>query len=111
MAQIIGYLTKAEKERFKKYAKGLDLDASALANLLIRRELEIRRLVLLYSKYHSEEGSADREKITGHQSSNATKRAFEKYVAGLGFRPTPSAAVLFRAELSERWLQKTIQKP
>jgi len=105
MAQIIGYLTPVEAAAFQEHAASGGLDASALANLLVARELRIRRLPDLKGRFDVDLPRGDRTKITAHQRGEATKQAFCAHAATAGLKPSPAAALLFRAELEERWLK------
>lgn len=104
MAQIIGYLTPDQAAAFQEHAASGGIDASALANLLIVRELLICRLADLKARIDADLPPGDRMKVTAHQSDNATKLAFGAHAASVGLKPSPAAAILFRAELEERWL-------
>jgi hypothetical protein len=104
MAQIIGYLTSAEAAAFQEHAASGGLDASGLANLLVARELRVGRLPDLKGRFDVDLPSGDRTKITAHQRGDATKKAFGAHSAAAGLKPSPAAALLFRAELEERWL-------
>jgi len=104
MAQILGYLTSAEAAAFHEQAGLGGIDASALANLLIVRELQLGRLAELTSRFDAEVPTGDRTKITAHQRDDATKLAFGVHAGAKGLKPSPAAAVLFRAELEEHWL-------
>lgn len=108
MAQIIGYLTEADRIRFQAYAQALGLDASALANLLIIRELRLARLSGLAQHFDQEAPIASRTKVTAHLPVAATKAAFAALAAKARMKPTRAAAVLFRAELEERWLEISV---
>ncbi len=104
MAQIIGYLTSAEAAAFREHAASGGLDASALANLLVARELQIGRLPDLKGRFDVDLSSGERTKITAHLRVEGTKQAFGAHAAAAGLKPSPAAALLFRAELEERWL-------
>jgi len=105
MAQILGYLSLEECDAFQAYAGELRLDRSALANLLIVRELRVRRLPGLKAKFDRDLPADRKTKITAHQGDPSTKDAFIAHSADCGMKPTRAAAILFRAELSERWLR------
>lgn len=100
--QITGYLPDDEEGVFRDYAASLGIDKSALANLLIRRELARDRLGRLERFGHQVPRSAC-TKVTAHVD-DATKRAFATHAQRHGLRPGIAAGWLFRAELAESWL-------
>ena len=108
MAQIIGYLTFEEAAEFDRYASNLRLDRTALANLLIVRELRCDRLRLLSTIFDCKVSNGGKTKIVAHQSDGSTKAAFKCHVESHGLKPGRSAAILFRAELKEHWLLTSI---
>jgi hypothetical protein len=108
MAQVLGYVTPEERDAFEAYANEHGLDVSALANLLIARELRAKRLALLTPRFDRTEPLPDRLKIVAHTPTQATKLAFAARAAEAGVKPTRAAAILFRAELEERWLERHV---
>lgn len=108
MAQIGGYLTPLEHDDFKSYSIQFCLSESALANLLLVRELRLQRLHNLKSKYLSRAPSDSRQRVTAHQPNAELKTAFEARSIEEGLKPDQAASILYRAELDERWLEKSI---
>ena len=106
--QITGYLPRDDAERFRSYAVELGIDKSALANLLIHRELQLGRLAGLRQHQHSEP-RARCTKVTAHLADSAIKLAFNAAAQQVGLVPGAAASILFRAELSERWLARSIR--
>lgn len=104
MTQILGYVTPDERDRFEAYARTHGLHVTALANLLIARELRAGRLSGLLKRFDVRPLPA-RTKIVAHTPDVATKEAFALRAASVGVKPSRAAAVLFRAELHERWLE------
>ncbi|TAJ68734.1 MAG: hypothetical protein EPO51_24660 [Phenylobacterium sp.] len=104
MHQIVGYVTEAEARAFASYAEALGLDATALANLLIRRELELGRLGALDAAPPGERVT----KVTAHFRAADLKAQFRDHAARFGLRPGPAAALLYRAELEEKWLLSSL---
>ncbi len=104
MAQITGYLTPVQAAAFQNHAASGGLDVSALANLLIVRELRTKRLPILKMDFDVDLPPGERMKVTAHQRLDITKEAFAAHAAETGLKPSPAAAILFRAELKERWL-------
>ena len=103
--QIVGYVLDEEAERFGQYASALSLDVSAVATLLIVREISAGRLRGIVERYPSVGGG---RKIVAHQRNGDLKQVFADHVAKFDVRSTPAAGSLFRAELHERWLEKTV---
>ncbi|OYW45878.1 MAG: hypothetical protein B7Z08_01385 [Sphingomonadales bacterium 32-68-7] len=108
MAQIGGYLSPAEHLEFKRYAAQFQLKDSSLANLLLARELRLRRLSDLKASYLRSTPLPQRSRITAHQADAAVKAAFEAQAREAGLSPDQAAAIVFRAELGERWLERSI---
>lgn len=108
MAQIGGYLKPDEHARFKAYANGLGLSESALANLLLVREIRRKRLRDLKSRYSAGAPSESRERVTAHRPDAAIKVAFVARSSEEGLKPDQAASILYRAEISERWLEQSI---
>jgi hypothetical protein len=108
MAQIGGYLQPDEHAKFKAYANEFGLSESALANLLLVREIRVRRLRDLKGKYSASTPSESRERVTAHSSDPALKTAFALVCSEEGLKPDQAASILFRAELSDGWLGQAI---
>jgi len=108
MAQILGYLPKEECDQFRAYAATLNLEASSLANLLLLRELAQQRLSELKAFRHDIPRNRC-GKIVAHQSDDRTKDAFAAHAALYQLKPGPAASLVFRAELTERWLSRSLQ--
>lgn len=104
MAQILGYLSDEEARAFQLYAAELRLDVTALANLLIVRELRRDRLNALRQRHDRDLVQQPKKKIVAHQSGDETKAAFKSHAADHDLKPSRAAAIIFRAELAERWL-------
>jgi hypothetical protein len=110
MAQILGYLALDEADDFQRYAAELRLDRTALANLLIVRELRSGRLGELLTRYDRDLGGTENTKIVAHQADPATKVAFKAHAADFKLKPSRAAAILFRAELAEHWLEASMDR-
>ena len=108
MAQIGGYLTREERSIFQAYAAEFGLSESALANLLLVREMRCRRLHELKGKYSAGAPSEGRARVTAHQRSAAMKTAFEERSSDGGLKPDQAASIIYRAELTERWLEQSV---
>jgi hypothetical protein len=108
VAQILGYLPADECSEFQRYAGSLNLDTSALANLLILRELAACRLSSMI-RFQLGVPTSKCAKVTAHQAQSDTKQSFVTHARNCGLKPAPAATILFRAELEERWLAKFVQ--
>lgn len=108
MPQILGYVTPEDRDRFEAYALAHGLDVTALANLLIARELRARRLTELQVTFDAPRPLASRSKIVAHTPDAKTKEAFTARAHEAGMKPSRAAAILFRAELDERWLERHV---
>lgn len=105
MSQIVGYVTTNEAKAFARYAESLGVDVSALANLLLRREMHLGRLDEIPAP-PTEERTV---KITAHLKGEALKTSFTEHASKYGLRAGPAATRLFRAELEERWLEACLR--
>jgi hypothetical protein len=108
MAQVGGYLLPDEHSRFKTYANDLGLSESALAKLLLVRELRGKRLNALIGHYPSGTQSGGRKRVTAHRPDAALKTAFLARSKEEGLKLGQAASILYRAELVERWLDKAM---
>lgn len=109
MVQIGGNLRAEELAQFQDYVAGLLITESSLANLLVQRELRLRRLGDLAKRYQGAVTTAERGgRVTGHQSTDELKRDFEAHAEKVGLVPGHAATILFRAELQERWLASCV---
>ena len=106
MRQIGSNLRPEEYDNFKAYAASFQLTHSAVANLLILRELRRRRLDRLRKK-HKEFRGLPEHRITGNVNANI-KAAFDAHVAEIGLGSDAAAGIVFRAELGERWLDRAV---
>jgi hypothetical protein len=105
MFQQHAYLTSEEDAQFRRYAKARGLDATALASVLLLRELRLHRLEISRFSATDSLGHRDR-KVTAHLPTQAEKEAFVAHARNCGLKPATAAAILLRAELTERWLDR-----
>lgn len=108
MAQIGGYLTSEEHAIFQAYAVEFGLSESGLANLLLVREIRLKRLGLLMQKYSAGAPSESRSRVTAHQRDAAMKIAFGERSSDEGLKPDQAASIVYKAELDERWLEQSM---
>lgn len=106
-SQVTAYLPAAEEEAFRRYARSLGLDKSSLAKLLLVRETRLGRLTSLANHRHRTPLAAC-VKVTAHAVDETVKdalmRSAERLRVGLGV----AASIVIRAELHERWLERSM---
>lgn len=102
--QIGADLTSDEHRDFCAYADRLLLKDSALANLLIARELRLKRLPTLRDRYIRNVPKEPRCRVTAHQTSARANSAFRTHAEACDLGLGAAAAIIFRAELDEAWL-------
>jgi hypothetical protein len=107
MTQIGSNLRPEEYCDFKAYAGRFQISQSAVANLLIIKELRRARLERLRLR-HKEYRGLPEHRITANQRDPTIKAAFESHVARLGLGSDAAAGILFRAELRELWLDRIL---
>jgi hypothetical protein len=106
--QIGGYLRPDEKSAFEDYIEQFKLRKGAVATLLILRELRCSRLPQLNDQFSMPLGQG-RKRISARPTDLSVKAAFEEHVSRLGMDRDPSAGIIFRAELHERWLERALE--
>jgi hypothetical protein len=106
MPQVNIYVTGTDHEQFTKYAWDFGLDATALANLLLTRELRIGRLTGLRSLV-PQRGDLRGAKVTAHLSRDR-RVAFATRAKSCGLSLSKAGAILILAELKEHWLKKAV---
>lgn len=109
MSQITAHVSAADAAAFQAYAAGLGLDASALATLLLIRELRVGRLPRLAAVDLSARGAAN-DKITAHRGDGAVKTRWTAHALTAGLSASKAAAIVFRAELKEQWLNRAVNE-
>lgn len=106
--QTGGYLSAAEHSEFKLYAESLNISVSSLASLLVLREMSGCRIADLMACFDMSPPSGKRNRVTVHHRDSSQKAGFEAHCHEAGVAPDRAAAVLFRAELKERWLSSCV---
>lgn len=105
--QIGAWVRADEYARFMDYLAQFHLRPAAVATLLIVREIRRCHLPELKELYGHPAGP-DRERITARPVDGRLKRKFEAHVERLGIGPDPAAAMVYRAELDDRWLERAL---
>lgn len=104
---IIGaWLSADDGHAFSSYAQSLGLDESALATLLLVRELQLKRLANTSEKRLDAAGKVKR--VSARPRNPAVESAFAAHAKSVGLRPGRAASILYLAELSERWLERAL---
>src|SRR4051794_19708893 len=105
--QIGADVTDDLHDRVLSYAEELHLAESGLVNLLVARELRLKRLGRL-QRFKAAKRSASRFRLTGRQNAPLLKQSFEAHVAALGIDRADALVSLAEAEIRERWLWKSL---
>ena len=103
--QITGNATTGEARKFKDYAKALGIDESALANLLLARELFRKEL----QNHYTIPDQPCTKTITAHVKSPQFKDEFASYASTLNLSQRTAAGAVFCQELKEQWLAKEVR--
>lgn len=106
-ATIGGWLSKPQGKEFEAYAAEIGLDLAALATILIVKELNHDRLAGLVAPKPTSRTDKGR-RISARTKQADLKRRFADHAAKHGLSSDAAASVLFRCELSERWLGKCL---
>jgi hypothetical protein len=109
VSQITAHVSAGNAATFRSYAASFGLDASALATLLLIRELRIGRLPDLAAADLDARGSAN-DKITAHKGDGAVKTQWKAHARAAGLSASKAAAIVFRAELKEQWLKRAVNE-
>ena len=102
-----GWLYEAEGVAFIEYAAEIGIDSAALAMILLVRELNHDRLENLPDRLGDGQIRKDR-RVTARTKHIGFKERFAKHAAKYALSSDAAAAAVFRAELSERWLEKCV---
>jgi hypothetical protein len=106
--QIGGWMRPEEQDEFMRYLEQFHLGPGAVAALLILKELRLGRLPRLKALYPMPRGTG-RERVSARPHDLAVKADFNAHAASFGIKPNPAAAMVFRAELKERSLERWME--
>lgn len=84
------------------------LDAASLLALLLARELRIERLAVLLDNDLPSKASRD-SKVTVHGRNTVLRNGIVARAEMCGTSVSNACAVLMRAEMRERWLERSIR--
>ena len=105
--QITTHVCAAERTEFETYANAFGLDAAGLLALLLAREQRVGRLAALLDI--DEPANATRDsKITVHGRDADLRGGIACAAVEAKTSVSRACAVLMRAELRERWLERSI---
>ena len=107
MAIIGGWLSEADGTEFIEYASKIGIGASALATLLLVRELNHDRMASIIDRGGKGPVQKDR-RITARIKRKELKERFAEHARKYALSSDAAAAAVFRAELSEKWLEKCV---
>lgn len=106
--QIGCYMSAEDAAKLAAYAQGLGVKRSILVSLLVLRELNCHRLPRLRSKHQYASLKKGRERVTARLGGTPLKDSFAAYIGKFGLGSDEAAWILFQAELSEKWLEKSL---
>jgi hypothetical protein len=111
MPQLNIRLNANDVTEFDTYSRSLGLDRTGLANLLLRRELQIKRLSTLDSApVKGRDSKRPRsDKITAHLPSKCLTE-FSQAAAEVDLSRSAAGALILLEELNEKWLQRALSK-
>jgi hypothetical protein len=107
-AQIGCYLLRAEADALTAYARSLELSRPKLCALLVLRAVRAPKLAVLYEHQRGSESKRGAVRVTTRVDDHEVKRRFATAAAAAGLGSDDAAAIVFRAELDERWLENAI---
>jgi hypothetical protein len=67
-------------------------------------------LAELEPRYDRDLAGMKKTKVVAHQADTVTKVDFKAHAGDYGLKPSRAAAILFRAELTERWLEASMDR-
>lgn len=106
--QIGCYMSAADAAKLSAYAADLGVKRSLLVFLLVLRELNCHRLPGLRDQNPYEAVKKGRGRVTARLGESSVKEAFLAHIGKFNMGPDEAAWILFQAELSEKWLEKSL---
>lgn len=104
MRDAIGaWLSADDGDEYVEYCKGLGLDESALATLLLVREVNAGRLQELKSQVRLP--STKHKRVTIRPKGSGLREKFMAHAKANGLGMERAAALVLMAETREKWLQ------
>lgn len=105
--QISAHVCATERAEFEAYAATFGLDAAGLLALLLARELRVGRLAALLKNDLPTKASRD-SKVTVHGRDAILREGIVARAGECGTSLSNACATLMRAEMRERWLERSI---
>ena len=102
------YLRSGEAKRLATYAERLQINRPNLGILLIMRELKCSRLGGMPRREGPALSKKGAVRVTARANRPDVKELFAKRIARLGLGMDEAVAMLFRAELDEKWLAHSL---
>jgi hypothetical protein len=103
-SQIGCYLSERDAKALSAYARSLELSRPKLLALLVVRSVRSENLARLFATFAGSEPKSGAKRVTARIDDQALKARFIKAARKLGLGSDDAAAMVFRAELAERWL-------
>lgn len=110
-AQIGCYLLPHEAKALTRYARMLELSRPKLCALLVIRAAHSGQLASMVGRFPASEPKAGNSRVTTRLSNQDTKQNFLEAASAVGLGSDDAAAIIFRAELDEHWLEKSLAEP
>ncbi len=106
--EIVGaWLSEKEGVDFIDYAAQIGIDSTALATILLVRELNHDRLTRL-SGYLVDRPVRKERRVSARAKHSGFKERFAEHAMRHGLSSDAAAAAVFRAELREKWLSQCV---
>lgn len=102
------WVSKEEGEQFHALAFSVGLDESALATLLVVRELHTKSLINQLNRYPPQKVLKEK-RITARPKRHDLKAQFSSHAANVGLSVDAAIATLSRKEIVENWLGNAIR--
>lgn len=102
------YLSPEEAEQLKVYAEGMEISRPKLCILLIVRELRSPRLAGMPRGTAATLPKSRSKRVTARAINPGLRERFAKRAAALGLGSDEATSIIFRAELAERWLERSL---
>lgn len=106
--QIAGNLTKDEASRLGRYAEAFQMSRAGLAFILVLRELNVGSLAQLKDRPVATVPKKERGRVTTRPKDLRVKELFTAHAAKFGLGSDEAGTLIFREELSEKWLWRTV---
>lgn len=107
MTDAIGtWLSAADGEAFADYCRSLGLDESALATLLLVREVNVGRLQTLTT--HCRPPHFKDKRVTIRPRRSGLREEFDRHAKANGLGIERATALLLVAETQEKWLERLL---